>query len=185
MQDEELISFSANVGQYLPTWRKNSDYRDSYSAKRMQGGGVLNDLSHELDYSLWLCGKSLAVTSVGGHYSELEIDSDDVYSILIQCSACPIVNIQINYLDRTSRRDILIHTKKHSIYLDLINGVVTIDGKQTDHYADDVNNTYRKQHQAIIDEDYRHVCSYEEGLTVVNLIEKISEANQMKTWVTL
>src|SRR3990167_7543788 len=49
--DEKIISFSVRVGQYLPTWRSQVDYRDCYSAKKNQGGGVLRDLSHELDYA--------------------------------------------------------------------------------------------------------------------------------------
>src|SRR3990167_1147232 len=88
LEGQKLITFSAYVGQYLPSWRKGTDYRNSYSAKKEQGGGVLRDLSHELDYTLWLCGPCLGVTAIGGHFSQLEIDSDDTYSILMKCARC-------------------------------------------------------------------------------------------------
>ena len=41
---------------YLPSWRKRKYYKTS-SAKKKQGGGVLNDLSHEIDLALLLFGK--------------------------------------------------------------------------------------------------------------------------------
>jgi len=47
----QLITANIYVGSYLPNWRVNIDYTQSYSAKKSEGGGVLRDLSHELDYA--------------------------------------------------------------------------------------------------------------------------------------
>ena len=44
------------AGQCLPTWRPESDYKNTYSAKSEKGGGVLRDLSHEIDLCLSLVG---------------------------------------------------------------------------------------------------------------------------------
>ena len=56
LEGERIISSQAYVGQYLPDWRPKRDYRKSYSAKKIEGGGVLRDLSHELDFVSWLFG---------------------------------------------------------------------------------------------------------------------------------
>ena len=40
---------------FLPNWRKQK-YFKSYSAIKRKGGGVLLDLSHELDYTKFLFG---------------------------------------------------------------------------------------------------------------------------------
>ena len=40
---------------WLPYWRPERDYRESYSA-RADEGGVLRDLVHELDYAIWAFG---------------------------------------------------------------------------------------------------------------------------------
>jgi len=52
----KLYSVRAEVGQYLPSWRPNLDYRKTVSAQRKLGGGALLELSHEIDYLRWLFG---------------------------------------------------------------------------------------------------------------------------------
>src|SRR5690606_29956228 len=52
-----IHSVSIEVGQYLPDWRPATDYRKNVSACKKLGGGVLLELSHELDYLTWLFGE--------------------------------------------------------------------------------------------------------------------------------
>ena len=52
-----MLSVRSSVGQYLPEWRKNTDYRKGVSARQDLGGGVLLELSHEIDYIQWIFGE--------------------------------------------------------------------------------------------------------------------------------
>lgn len=185
IQDEKLITFSAYVGQYLPHWRKQTDYRQNYSAKKEQGGGVLRDLSHELDYSLWLCGPCHEVTAIGGHLSQLEITSDDVYSIVMKNALCPIMSLQLNYLDRTPRREIAINTQKHTIFVDLVKGVLSVDGEMMMEEPDGMEQSYIAEHQALLENHFDRFCDYQEGQTVVKLMTTIENAAASKVWMTL
>ena len=56
LENEEVYFANIICGHYLPLWRPNQDYRNSYSADISKGGGVLRDLSHELDYVNWIFG---------------------------------------------------------------------------------------------------------------------------------
>lgn len=179
---EEIISFSARVGQYLPQWRPTADYKNSYSASNSRGGGVLRDLSHELDYSLWICGDCIEVTALGGQWSELDIESDDIYSIMMRCRRCPSVMIYMDYLSRIPRREIHVQTKRHSYYVDLIQHVLMIDGAAQKIAPVD---TYEKQHNAIITGNTERICSFQEGMEIVKLIDAIETANQQRQWITL
>ena len=46
----KLLSVRCEIGQYLPSWRPGTDYRHGVSARRELGGGVLLELSHEIEY---------------------------------------------------------------------------------------------------------------------------------------
>jgi predicted dehydrogenase len=180
---ETMLSVQAYVGQYLPEWRPGTDYRQSYSASAAQGGGVLRDLSHELDYLGWLFGSWESVTALGGHFSPLEIDSDDLFVVLMQTERCPVVSVQLSYLDRIARRRISINTRDHAIEADLIAGTVAIDGKRETLLVER-DHTYREMHRAVLNGDFSSLCTVHEGLATLQLIETAESANRQKEWVT-
>ncbi len=78
------MSIRADVGQHLPEWRPGADYRSGVSARSDLGGGVLLELSHELDYVSWLVGGVRSVMALVGHLSDLEIDVEDTAEILLR-----------------------------------------------------------------------------------------------------
>jgi hypothetical protein len=67
------LSLRAEVGEYLPDWHPWEDYRQSYAARRDQGGGPILTFSHELDSVYWLLGMPVA-SRRHAHASALEID---------------------------------------------------------------------------------------------------------------
>lgn len=182
LQNEKLISVQAYVGQYLPTWRPGSDYRNSYSADIAAGGGVLRDLSHELDYLNWLLGGWDQLTALGGRYSRLEINSDDAWMIMMTTAKCPLVSVQMNYLDRLTRRRILINTDDHTIEADLVKGSIMIDDK-TEVMTSERDLTYREQHRAVLDDRRDTLCTLQEGMEIMRMIHAIERSARQKEWV--
>jgi len=178
----ELVTANIYAGSYLPDWRPNTDYRQSYSAKRDQGGGVLRDLSHELDYALWLFGPWRRLTALGGHQSYLEIDSDDTYTLLMEMERCPSVSVQMNYLDRIPRREILVNTNQHTIQVDLINNSITIDGDQ-EFVTVAQDDTYRAEHQAMLTGNAEGLCTFEEAMEILLTIDSSERAAMHHTWI--
>lgn len=73
----KVLSVRCEVGQYLPSWRPEGDYRFGVSARRELGGGVLLELSHEIDYLSWLFGKVIWVRSTLSRQSSMDIDVED------------------------------------------------------------------------------------------------------------
>ncbi|MGD9153436.1 MAG: Gfo/Idh/MocA family oxidoreductase [Gammaproteobacteria bacterium] len=184
---KHLCSYAAaaaivQVGQYLPSWRPQRDYRKTYSALKEAGGGVLRDLSHELDYVVWLLGACRKLTASGSNQSQLELTSEDVYTILMQCSRCPHVAISLDYLRPVPQRQFNVIAENSIIEADLIQQTICINGEKIE-YNVSPNDTYRKQIEALISEDYESLCSLAEGYEVLRLIEQIEYANQNMSWV--
>ena len=95
------VRASLQAGQWLPDWRPARDYRETYSAKAAQGGGVILDLIHEIDAARWLLGDFDQVLAMGGKRSRLEIDAEDVAAILLgRRGAGPVVAIGLDYVAR-------------------------------------------------------------------------------------
>jgi predicted dehydrogenase len=181
--NERVLSVQAYAGQYLPGWRPQSDYRASYSASAEQGGGVIRDLSHELDYLTWMLGGWKKVSAIGGHFSELEIDSDDIFSLMFTTPLCPAVTLQLNYLDRQTRRFVIINTAQHTIEADLVLGSITVD-RDSKFFSTERDYTYREMHANILSENTESLCSMEEGLETLRLIEAAELAARQMEWVS-
>jgi len=101
----QVFGARAEVGQYLPDWRPDRDYRQAVSAQRALGGGALLELSHEFDYLFWLFGHPFRVTARGGHYSPLEIDVEDMVEVILEYdSPQRLVNVHLDLIQRAPLR---------------------------------------------------------------------------------
>lgn len=73
----KILSVRCEIGQYLPSWRPDSDYRQGVSARQELGGGALLELSHELDYLRWILGEVEWVKATLSRQSSLALDVED------------------------------------------------------------------------------------------------------------
>jgi predicted dehydrogenase len=177
----DLSAATLYCGSFLPSWRPDSDYRSGYSAKRSGGGGVLRDVSHELDLALWLFGPVLRVVASGGTLGNLGIETEDAVSVLIETENCPLVTVHLNYLERVPGRSIRISGQGDSLVLDLLTSVLkTSAGEES--FEVERDDTYRDQHLDVLGPGAVS-CSLEEGLGVVRLIEAIEESMASQRWV--
>jgi predicted dehydrogenase len=179
---DDCIAADFYVGQHLDRWRGDRDSRDTYSSHAALGGGVLRDLSHELDLAAWLFGACNQVTALGGRLSGLTVDSDDAWGILGRFERCPVVTLQLNYLDRIGQRSITVVTSDHTIRADLVAGTVTCDGVTTG-LGSGRDEPIEAMHRAVLDRSGEDVCGEEAGLQVVNMIAAIERAAQSNTWI--
>ena len=175
--------FSANVyvGQNLSLWRKR-DYRNCYSSKKEFGGGVLRDLSHEIDYLLWLFGWPTSLVSYVDKVGSLDINTEDNVNILWISKKCPCINLSMNYLDNIGKREIIIHTDKETIFCDLVNGILQINS-ESEKLTIDKDFTYKKMHRSYISEE-KECASLENGIKTLKVVEQIEKSAIKKSWVS-
>ena len=178
LKDEEIYYANVICGQYLPTWRPEQDYRDSYSADLNQGGGVLRDLSHELDYITWLFGDINKLDAINTKISNLEINSDDIFTAIGVSDRNIIINVSMDYISKTPIRRLTIHTQTCTIIADMINSTIVVSDKNSNSKSIecesvDRNYTYTKMHEAILNNSYENICSFDEGSKIIDVIESI------------
>ena len=83
---------------YLPQWRPGQDYRETYSAHADQGGGVLRDGIHELDYLLWWGGQVREARTWSAHASDLELDVEDYATVQVRFASGAAGEVRLDYL---------------------------------------------------------------------------------------
>ncbi|MBF0386260.1 MAG: Gfo/Idh/MocA family oxidoreductase [Candidatus Omnitrophica bacterium] len=130
LEGRKVLHAQVVCSSYLPDWRPGRDSHTLYSAKRVEGGGVLLDLSHELDYAEYLFGSLNLLKGRMGRVSDVTIDAEDYADLVCEYERAA-VNIHLNYFSRQAKRDIGIDLKNGHIQADLLSGNIrqVIDGK--------------------------------------------------------
>lgn len=91
-----VVDASFSCGSWLPSWRGNQDYKKSVSARSELGGGVLLEMSHELDLANSFLGKIDINHSVISNSKLLDIDPDVEDKALITGVSKDQVFVSIN-----------------------------------------------------------------------------------------
>ncbi len=185
----EILLLGAAVGQHLTKWRPGRALADSSSARVEDGGGVLRDLSHELDFVLWLTGAWKRVCALGGRSGALgaEVMTDDRWGILLEQESGAVATIQIDALDHVGRRSLSVIAADRSIAADLLAGSIVYggpNGERIDRLAVDRDDVFAEMHRALLDgaSDER-LCSLAEGMAVVELINAVEQSAATGGWV--
>ena len=94
----KVLYARADFGQYLPDWRPQQNYKESYTAKKSLGGGIILDGSHEIDYLLWLMGDATEVFSCAGNVSSLEVETEDYAEILLKFKSGSYAEVHLDFV---------------------------------------------------------------------------------------
>ncbi len=188
------ISVHSDVGQNIKLWRKNKDYRESVSISKKLGGGVLLELSHELDYINWIFGPLKWVQAKT--ISKKFFDSNVEYAANLIIGTKKIANHELI----TVKMDFVRYDKTRTCYVIGENGSILWDCnknlvKKFDINSnrwrtifkgkDNISQTYVNQIETMMNLKKNNLDPYvkfEDGVKVVNIIEaaKLSSRQSKK-----
>ena len=191
LQNEDLgnvCSFHSHVGQYLPEWRPSQDYRKSMSALESLGGGVMLDLSHEIDYICYLFGEIDWVMNSNGERGDLSIETEDTSDSIVHFKNGYSGTMHLDYLQRPAVRYLHIIGSRGSLNLDFIQTHLTW---QTDNNREsqelDYSSFSRNDRFMTIMKDFlskqssKILCPWEEGVKSLNIILESKISNRVRS----
>lgn len=176
LEGEAALVVDVAAQSFLPGWRSGRDHRETESASAARGGGVLRDLSHEVDLILRLFGAPRQVLALGGNLGGLEIDAETAVSALLELERAPLATLRLSYLDRLPERRVRVTTERDTFEIDLVGGACRSSTVE-ERIEVDWPRTYADLHLAMLGgSGTEDVCTLEQGLAAVAVVERLEAA---------
>ena len=190
-----VYSAHASFGYFLPAWRPGRDYQDNYAVSAAQGGGVLLDVIHELDYLGWLFGEPAELSCAAAHLSALAGDTEDLAELTVRFVSGAIAQVHLDYLRRAYRRDLEIVGAGGVITWDFASRVVRVLGPAPDQ-VELHDGAHDPPNDVMYVEEMRHFVRCLEGaedpivdgweaLRSLRMVEAAKIAAAERRWVSL
>ena len=186
----DLYSVRSEAGQYLPSWR-DKDYRKTVSAKKSLGGGVLLELSHELDYLRWIFGDIEFVQAQLSKQSALDIDVEDTVHTIVTFkknykNINLIASLSLDFIRHDKVRICHVIGDKGSLRWNGLTGDIDLfelnSTEWKNIYKDEINldQSYKEEWLHFIEcinkKEYPRI-SFQDSVEVLNIIDSIKKAS--------
>lgn len=187
-----MSSFLAETGQYLPDWR-DFDYTQSYSGYRVLGGGVIFDLTHEIDIAVDLLGEIDSVSCVTAKLSSLKIDTEDTAEITLIHKNNAISHIHLDYLQKEYTRKFKLIFEKGEIFWDYPLGNIKLTSKnkrvefsQPENYTrDDTFKSQLKHWLDVLEGEQPPLVPLERGVYVSKIALCSHRSSEKRKWIRM
>lgn len=118
-----------SAGQFLPDWRTTKNYKNSVSVNKSLGGGVLLELSHEIDYIQLLLGSMKVQHAQLRFSSELNLEVEDLADVVLISEKGTICNLHLDFLQKKANRTCKLIGEKGIIDWDLQKNTIYLNLK--------------------------------------------------------
>lgn len=178
---------------YLPNWRPDSELINTVSANKSLGGGVLLELSHELEYAIRMFGPFIRVSaSINGSDSVLGLDVEEAVDVLLTNQNNVKVSIHLDFCNRALERSCRVYGNEGVLLWDGIKGLTSLskDGVLDESWTfdqtrDDLFKTQLVHFINCISGEEMPLVPIKMGIDVLELIENIKESNTKRKEVEL
>lgn len=120
VQKNKPLHARAVCTSFLPNWRPGQNYLKSYSANSKMGGGVIFDLSHEIDYLSFLLGRIKKITGHFSRISRVTKDAEDFADLIIEAEKAP-ASISLSFMSQLRQRYVQLEFQEMTVIGDIAN----------------------------------------------------------------
>ena len=188
----DLLYVRIECGSYLPDWRPEQDYRESASARTDLGGGVLLELSHEIDYANWFFGPFEEVQASLQYSKTLEIETEDGADLLLYNSLGLPVSVHLDFYRRVPTRQCRVQTTQGELVWDALAQKVvwtTEVGEVTEQqFLQARDDMFVRQLEHFFECIEKHTpprIALQNGVEVLKIIEKVKQSYLLGERITL
>lgn len=122
----KILNVETNYSSYLPTWR-TKNYKKTVSYNKKLGGGVTNELSHDLDILTKLFGKIRLKDVKSFNNSDLKSKVEERIFCFAEIRRKIPVFIKLSFNEKILNRHMFINFTKGSIFWDIIDEKIKIN----------------------------------------------------------
>ncbi len=174
----KLLYINCQVGRSLDQWR-NKNLKLAASNKN-KGGGVILELSHELDYLNWIFGPIKHVFSKVNNVKKFNIGVEESYFAIFKLYNKSLINLSVDMVRCDEKRFCEAIYENATIRLDLIKGTVQIIKRKilyTYKFNRDLDNSYKNMWYKYLKNNQvdQTKCTIKNSLEILGLIDTIKK----------
>ena len=182
----EVFYVYSKCSSYLPNWRPNQDYRKSVSANRSLGGGVLLELSHEIDYLIWFFGELESVYAELGTSDILNLDVEDSADLILKSKKGASISLHLDFLNKQTERYVEAFGSKGQIKWDFAKKSVSLQAEEVLEFTHHEDYNYNYEQQILhflksIEEGSPTVVPIEDAIKRLEVVEFSRQSNKNKS----
>lgn len=167
---------TCKCSSFLPNWRHNIDYFNSYSADKLKGGGVEYDLSHELDFVNYFLDDIEYNFIYKKKISNLQISSNDYLFMHGKNKKGNHVNIQLNYFGLDEERVYYFYGKNNTIEANFNKSYIKFHEANKSRLIKfkkiSREYTYDQTHKLLLKKNYDNICNLMDAKKILKQIIK-------------
>lgn len=177
----KIFNVQCVVGQNLNHWRPGRNVDGTVSARRNLGGGVLRELSHELDYLTYLFGPPSVASGVLGKQKFGRFDVEDTAMLVMEFRPSHnriLCSLNMDFIREDALRFCHIIGEKSTLKWDLIRGTIHVSSLQSGeielfNFDKDLDFSGHEMWKAFLSGNHEKFCSISEGASHLAIIEQI------------
>jgi len=174
----QILHVQVDCGSYLPDWRKGQDYSQSVSAVKELGGGVLLEMSHEIDYIRWFFGEIKSVSANIQNSGTLDINVEDSADMIFESESGFPVSVHLDFNSRHPRRKCIARCANGDLIWDATANKVTWKtangSEEMETYKNNRDYIYKEQLKHFfdcIDNNKEPAVNVDDGIKAMQIIK--------------
>ena len=147
LQGQTILHSRVVSASYMPHWRSKQKRKATYSSFSEQGGGVILDCSHEIDYIEYLFGEIKEIQGIFGRQSSVTVNAEDFCDLNLS-HLQGTTSLHMNLFSFETQRYIEVDTKEFYIKGDLNRFEIRIKDHMREsvlHFSTDYEAMFRSQ----------------------------------------